>query len=108
MTKHAFLPTTIFSNTGSAFVSQVIKEVADVLGITLAHATIKHPETIDMLERTHYSPKKAPKNEIGERRSMWHILVNIAVLTTTRPTTQPLSVNLTECSSDVFRTMRLT
>ena len=58
MTKHAYLPTTIISDRGSVFMSQVIKEVADVLGITLQHATTKHAQTIGMLERTHASLKR--------------------------------------------------
>ena len=34
MTKHAYLLTTVISDRGSVFMSQVIKEVAEVLGIT--------------------------------------------------------------------------
>ena len=80
MTKDAFLPTTIISDKGSVFMSQVIKEVAEVLGITLQHATTKHAQTIAMLERTHVSLKKTLNIEIGDRRSMRHKYVNIAVL----------------------------
>ena len=50
MTKHAYLPTTLISDKGTVFVSQVIKEVAGVLGITLKHATTKHAQTIGLLE----------------------------------------------------------
>ena len=39
--------------------SQVIKEVAEVLWTTLQHATTKHAQTIGMLERTQASLKKA-------------------------------------------------
>ena len=39
MTKHAYLPTTLISDKGTAFTSNVIKEVAGVLGITLKNAT---------------------------------------------------------------------
>ena len=80
MTKHAYFPTTIISDKGSLFMSQVIKEVAEVLGITIQHATTKHSQTIGMLERTHASLKKTRKIEAGERRSMWHKYANIAVL----------------------------
>ena len=55
MTKHGYLPTTVISDKVSVFMSQVIKEVAEVLGITLQHATTKHAQTIGMLERTHAS-----------------------------------------------------
>ena len=80
MTKHAYLLMTIISDKGSVFMSQVIKEVAEVLGTTLQHATTKHALTNGMLERTHASLKKTLKIETGERKSMWQKYVNIAVL----------------------------
>ena len=80
MTKHAYLPTTLISDKGTAFMSHVIKEVAGVLGITLKHATTKHAQTIGLLERSHASIKQALKIETGERRSLWHKYVSIAVL----------------------------
>ena len=80
MTKHAYLPTTLISDKGTAFTSHVIKEVAGVLGITLKHATTKHAQTIGLLERSHASIKQAVKIETGERRSLWHKYVSIAVL----------------------------
>ena len=72
-TKHAYLPKTIISEKGSTCVCQVIKEVADILGITLKHASTKHEQTNGMLERTHASLKKELKIETGEGRSMCHI-----------------------------------
>ena len=80
LTKHAILPTTISSDKGSVFMSQVVKEVAEVLGNTQQHAATKHAQTFGMLERTHASFRKTLKIETGERRSMWHKYVNIAVL----------------------------
>ena len=59
MTKHAYLPTTLISDKGTAFTSHVIKEVAGVLGVTLKHATTKHAQTIGLLERSHASIKKS-------------------------------------------------
>ena len=76
MTKHAHLPTTLISDKGTAFTSNLIKEVAGVLGITLKHATIKHAQTIGLLERSHASIKQALKIETGERRSLWHKYVS--------------------------------
>ena len=80
MTKHAYLPTTLISVKGTAFMSHVIKEVAGVLGITLQHATTKNAQTIGLLERSHAQIKQALKIEAGERRSLWHKYINIAVL----------------------------
>ena len=76
MTKHAYLPTTLISDEGTSFISHVIKD----LGITLKHATRKHAQTIGLLERSHASIKQASEIETGERRSLWHKYVSIAVL----------------------------
>ena len=80
MTMHAYLPTTLISDKGTAFTSNVIKEVAGVFGITLKHATTKHAQTIGLLVQSHASIKQALKIETGERRSLWHKYVSIAVL----------------------------
>ena len=80
MTKHAYLPTTLISDKGTTFTSHVIKEVAGVLGITLKHATTKHAQTIGLLERSHASIKQVLKIETGERRSLWHKYLNMAVV----------------------------
>ena len=79
MTKHAYLPTTLISDKGTAFLSHVIKEVAGVHGITLKDATTKHAQTIGLLERSHASIKQALKIETCEQRSLWHKYVKIAV-----------------------------
>ena len=80
MTKHAYLPTTLFSEKGTAFTSHVINEVAGVPGVTLKPATTKHAQTIGLLERSHASIKQPLKIETGERRSLWHKHISIAVL----------------------------
>ena len=54
--------------------------MAAVLGITLKHATTKHAQTIGLLERSHASIKQSLKIETGERRSLWHKYISIAVL----------------------------
>ena len=80
MTKQAYLPTTLNSDKGSAFPSDLIKGVACVLGITLKHATTKHAQAIGLFEQSHASIKQAVKNETGERRSLWHKYFSIAFL----------------------------
>ena len=80
MTKHAYLPTTLISDKGTALTSYVIKEVTGVHGNTLKHATTKQAQPIGLLERSHASIKQALKIETGERRSLWHKYVRIAVL----------------------------
>ena len=80
MTKHAYLPTALISDKATAFISHVTKEVAGVLGITLKHASTKHAQTFGLIERSHASIKQELKIETGERKSLWHKYVSIAVL----------------------------
>ena len=79
-TKHAHLPTTLVQEKGTAFMSHVNKEVAGVLGITLKHATTKHAQKVGMPERSHALIKQTLKIQTGERLSLWHKYVSIAVL----------------------------
>ena len=80
MTKHAYLTTTLISDKGTVLSSHLIKEVADVLGVTLKHATTKHAQTSRLLERAHVSIKQILKIETAELRSLWHKYVTIAAL----------------------------
>ena len=78
--KHANLTTTIFSDMGTQFKSQVTKEVAAVLNIELKHATTKHAQTIGLLERTHASVKTHLKAATVEFRNNWQKFLPLAVL----------------------------
>ena len=42
MTKHAYLPTTLISDKGTALICHVTAEVVGFLGITLKHVTTRH------------------------------------------------------------------
>ena len=59
--KHTYLPTTLITDLGTQFIAQVFHEVAAVLEIELKHATMKHAQTIGILERTHASVKTRVK-----------------------------------------------
>ena len=80
MTRHAYLPTLIITDKGSVFVSQVIHEVAEILGTNLKHATTKHAQTIGVLERAHATIKTSLKMASGEYRKQWHKYLLIAIL----------------------------
>ena len=80
MTKHAYPPTTLISDKGSAFKSHLIEEMASLLGITLKHAIKKYAKTIGMPEQSHASVKQALEIETGKRIFLWQKYVNIAVL----------------------------
>ena len=65
LTRHAYLPTLIITDKGSVFVSQVIDEVAGIIGINLKHVTTKHAKTIGVLERAHATIKISLKMASG-------------------------------------------
>ena len=80
MTRHAYLPTLILSDKGSQFRSEVVAEITQILEIQISHASTKHAQTIGIWERTHASNIIALKISRGEKRSMWHKYVHIAVM----------------------------
>ena len=80
MTRHAYLPTTVITDKGTQFMSEVMADATRTLGIQLRHATTKHAQTFGLLERCHVSLKETLKISTGERRTMWHQYVAIATL----------------------------
>ena len=80
ITRHCYLPTTIITDKGSQFISEAMQQTTTALGIQLKHATTKHAQTIGILERTHASLKESLKIMTGERRTMWHQFLSMAVL----------------------------
>ena len=78
--KHTYLPTTIITDLGTQFKAQVTHEVTAVLGVELKHATMKHAQTIGLLERTHASVKTQLKAATAELRHNWHKILPLAVL----------------------------
>ena len=80
MTRHAYLPTTLITDKGTAFTSRLVDEVTKILGIQIKCATTKHPQTIGKLERTHASLKGNLKMASGEYRRQWHKYLPLAVL----------------------------
>ena len=80
MTRHAYLPTTIITNEGTQFMSEVMGDTTHVLGIQLSHATTKHAQIIGILERSHSSLKEALKISSGQQRTMCHQFDPMATL----------------------------
>ena len=72
MTRQAYLPMLNMMDKGSVFVSQVLHEVAEILGTNLKQSTTKHGQTIGYLERAHATIKTSLKIPSGEYRKKWH------------------------------------
>ena len=80
MTRHNHLSTLIITDKGSVFVSQVVQEVTEIMGIYLRHVTTKHTQTIGVLEGAHATNKTSSKMASGEYRKQWHKYLPIAIL----------------------------
>ena len=64
--RHAYVPTLTITEKKSAFVSNIIHEKADVLGITTGHAATKHAQTIAVLETINATIKTSTKMSSGD------------------------------------------
>ena len=78
--EHTYLLTTTITNLGTQYNAQVTHEIAAVLGIELKHATMKHAQTLGLLERSHASVKTHLKAITGEFMTNWHKYLPLAVL----------------------------
>ena len=81
-TQHAYVPKTKITDKGSAFTSQVMTEIMKEAGIHIGHATVKHAQTIDLVERTHQKLKQimtinvaadTPNGKNTLTSPLWHI-----------------------------------
>ena len=50
--RHSFLPKTILSDLGASFVSDFLHELTKLLEIQLEHTSLKHPQTVGVVERS--------------------------------------------------------
>ena len=79
MIRHCLLPTVMLTDKGSQFRSEVVNQIAQTLHIRICHESTKHAQTVGILEKTHASLKTSFKISTGERRSMWHKCVPMAL-----------------------------
>ena len=56
--RHSYLPKTILTDLWTVFTGNLIKNLSKTLGVRLKHATLKHAQTIGLLERSHASFKR--------------------------------------------------
>ena len=80
MTRHCYLPTVILTDKRSQFPSEIANQIVQMVDLRISHASTKCAQTIGTLERTHASLKTSLKVSTGERRSIRHNVVQIAVM----------------------------
>ena len=79
-TQHAYVPQTIITDKGTAFRSNIMTEIMKTAGIKIDHATVKHAQTIGMVERFHQKLKQILKINISVGSPQWDRYVNLAVM----------------------------
>ena len=75
---HSYIPHTIVSDLGTNFVSELMHELCKLLEIKLKHATLKHAQTVGVVERSHAALKRILKLNTDEQWSKWHLYVPLA------------------------------
>ena len=73
-------PKHILTDKGTAFTAELLSEIAKAADIHISHATIKHAQTIGMVERTHAKLKKILKISVNADRPQWDHYVDIAIM----------------------------
>ena len=106
MTKHAYLPTTLISDKGTAFMSHLIKEVAGILGLTLntpLQSTLKQLGYLSDLTRRqsnkHWRLRQASRDHCGTNT------LTLQSSITTLPITPVFAVSQAESFTAEFLTM---
>ena len=76
--RHSFLPETFLSDLGSSFASELLDELTKLLEIQLDHASLKHPQTVGVVERSHSALKRILKLNTNEQWNDWFKYVQLA------------------------------
>jgi hypothetical protein len=76
--RHSYIPTVIVTDLGSVFTSNLLTELTYMLEIRLRHATLKHAQTIGLLEKSHEAFKRVLKLYENPTHKTWHQYVNVA------------------------------
>ena len=75
---HSYVPKRILADLGTTFTSKLMHELASLLEIQVSHATLKHPQTIGLVEKSHGALKRILKLNTNEQWSDWHKYVPLA------------------------------
>ena len=76
--RHSYLPKTILSDLGTSFVSELLHELTKLLEVQLEHASLKHPQTVGVVERSHSALKRILKLNTIEQWNDWFKYVQLA------------------------------
>ena len=63
---------------GTSFVAKLLHELTNLLEIKVQHASLKHPQTIGVVERSHSALKRILKLNTDEKWTTWYKYVDLA------------------------------
>ena len=76
--RDSYLPSTLLSDLGTNFTSKLMAELTKLLEVKLKLATMKQPQTIGVVERSHAALKRILKLISNEQWNDWHKYVPLA------------------------------
>ena len=76
--RHSYIPDTILPDLGTTFVSELFHELTKLLEVQLKHASLKHPQTVGVVERSHSALKRILKVQTDEQWNDWYKYVPLA------------------------------
>ena len=65
--RHSYLPRTILSDLETSFVPELLHKLTKLVEIQLKHASLKHPQTVSVVERSHSALKRILKLNTNEQ-----------------------------------------
>ena len=75
--RHSYIPEKILSDLGTGFTSKLFHELTKLLDIELQHASLKHPQTVGVVERSLASLKRIIKIHTDEVWTDWYKYVDL-------------------------------
>ena len=69
-----------FFDLGTSFISELVHNLTKLLEIQLEHASLKHPQTVGFVERSHRAVKRILKLTTNEQWNNWCKCVQLATL----------------------------
>ena len=75
---HSYIPKEIMSDLGTQFVSELLHELTQLPEIKISHASLKHPQTIGVVERSPAAVARILKLNSNQSFTNWHKYVPLA------------------------------
>ena len=76
--RHSYLQKTILSDLETSFVSELSHELTKLLEIQLEHASLKHPQTVGVAERSRSALKRILKLNTNKQWNGWFKSLQLA------------------------------